>query len=114
MSTKRRWLTNRRLFILEALLCVGALETWAENALVARPDLIDPFKVLIIMALVLGMFSAVTGLVEWHIQASLKKVQTGKKKLPLAVPDWLLHVAIFVGLYFFYAWVNNLRWYPPS
>ena len=109
---KKKWLTNRRLFILEALLCIGALESWAENELYARPDISDPIKVLITMAMTLGMFSAVTGIIEWNIQAGLKKAQTGKAKLPLNIPDWLLHLVIFVGLYFFYAWVNGVNPIP--
>ena len=67
MSKKRRWLTNRRLFILEALLCVGTLGNLGRKRPGGAADIIDPLKVLIIMALVLGMFSAVTGLVEWHV-----------------------------------------------
>ena len=105
---RRRLITHRRMVAIEALLALGALESWAENRMMADSHLADPVKALLAMALVVGLFGAVLLIMQRWTQASLSKTHAVVQGLPLPTPVVVVHVGVLVALYFLWCWVLGL------
>ena len=99
---RNRWLSNRRLVSIEAILLVGLLENLIELELDKLP--VDQWvKTIMIMLLIAGIFGGVISVITVMTKRSLAKGQNALKTLPLPTPMLLIHSLILGGIYWLYA-----------
>ncbi len=110
---RARWLTHRRLIVLEALLLVGVLEMAAEDRIVAS-GFPDELKVVFVMLLVLGFFGSLLIVVERAAKSGLGTTHRTIQSLPIPTPRIFIHALLLFGLFLAYARVLNLwpSWFP--
>lgn len=107
-KTRSRWLTHGRLVTLEALLLVGAGQTWLEDQVLAREDLHRAVRVGFVMALMIGVFSAVLLWVERFTRSSVTKTHDVVQALPIPTPLYAIHGLTLAGIFCLYAVVYEL------
>ncbi len=98
----RRYLSNRRLISLEAVLLVGLLENFAESYVMGT-GFPAPLKSLFIMMLVAGAFGLLMVVVVSATKRSLSQGSKMLQSLPVPTPVLLVHGAVLVGIYWLYA-----------
>lgn len=108
-----RWLSHRRLVLLEALLLVGAVDLELENRVLAS-GFADELKVAFSMLLVLGFFGSFVFLAERVATTGVGKTHQTIRSLPIPTPRILIHGAVLCGLFLAYARVLDLwpSWVP--
>jgi len=96
--------------MLEALLLIGALETLAEDQLLASTY--PPWvKVFFSMALVVGLFGGLLLATQRVAAGGLERTRGVVQALPLPATQLLLHLGIFAALYLLYAWIHGIRFW---
>ena len=106
-SPLKRWLSHKRLVTIEALLVIGACETYLAG-LVKESSLANIWKVLFSMALVVGLFGALFLLAQRWTTQGLKRTHGVVQGLPVPTPMLVVHGGVFVVLVFVWAWVESL------
>jgi len=101
------WIKQRSLITAEAVLLVGVLQQLLSQEL-ARIVMPDALRILMIMALVLGVIGGVVVLVRSLISSTVAHTHTVAKALPLPMATWIAHLAAFGGLFLLYAVVWHL------
>ena len=107
----KRWINHRRLLVIEAALCFGALEMAVENWLMAQADVPDPVKVLIVMLMIAGFFGILYLALHEFIQQSLAKAHQAVQRSALPSPVLLVHLLVFAALFMVYSLVLELPWW---
>ncbi len=102
-----RWLRHRALLSAEAVLVAGLLLDHG-SGWVKASGLHGGVKTLSVMAMTLGLLGALV----LTLQGAIGKVIGVAYDTIPAVPNALLHVAAFIGLFILYAQVNGFRWWP--
>ena len=101
-SVIRKYLSNKRLISLEAVLLVGFLENYVEN-LVTQSSFAAPIKTLFIMLLIAGAFGVLMALVISLTKQSLHGAKKAVDALPLPTPFILIHSCAILGIYSLYS-----------
>lgn len=104
----KRTFSHRRMIAVEALLVVGVLDRLGRRWVIEDAPVPNWLKVLILMALVIGIFGGLLLVLQRVMASSLAKTHDVMKALPLPTPLIILHAAAFVGLFFAYAWAAEL------
>lgn len=104
----KRTFSHRRLIAVEALLLVGLLDRLGRQWVIHEAPAPEWLKVIILMALVVGVLGGVLLLLQKGLTSSLSKTHDVVKALPLPTPLVFVHAAAFVGLFFLYAWATGL------
>jgi hypothetical protein len=101
-SRRPRWLTHRGLVAVEAVLLVGVLKDVAV-AFTRQAAWPNYGKVLVAMALTVGVFGGLFVFVERQTARTVASTYKAVRSLSLVLPYWLIHVAVLAGLFLLYA-----------
>lgn len=104
----KRTLSHRSLITAEALLLVGVADRLGRLWIMHEPHLPAYAKVLLMMALTIGIFGGLILILQRMTTASLSKTHEVVRALPLPTPMVVVHAAAFAGLFFLYAWALGL------
>lgn len=104
----KRTFSHRRLIAGEALLVVGLLDRLGRQWVLYQAPVANWLKIVILMALVIGIFGGLLLLLQKFLTGSLAKTHEVVKALPLPTPLIFIHAAAFAGLFFLYAWATGL------
>ena len=98
------WLRHRALLAGEVILLVGVIQELVQrqvNSLAVPPW----GKVLWVMACTLGVLGVLLLVIQAIIKRSLAKTHEVVQAIPLPMPLLLVHGALYVALFYLYAWV---------
>jgi hypothetical protein len=98
------WLKHRALLTGEVILIVGVLQELIQRQ-VNHLNLPPYGKVLWVMACTLGALGVLLVVVHAVVKRSLAKTHEVVQAIPLPMPLLLVHGAIYVGLFYLYAFV---------
>jgi len=101
------WIKQRTLITAEAVLLVGVLQQLLSQQL-AKIVMPDALRILMTMALVLGMIGGLIVLLRSLISTTVAHTHTVAQALPLPMATWLAHLAALSGLFLLYAVVWHL------
>jgi len=109
--TKRRrsswvpvWLKHRGLMTGEVILLIGVVQELVQRQMNHLG--LPPYgKVLWIMACTLGVLGVLLMVVQAALKRSLAKTHEVVQAIPLPTPLLLVHAALYVGLFYLYAWM---------
>ena len=104
----KRSFSHRRLVATEALLVVGVCDRMLRIWVLDEAPIPNWAKVLVYMALVVGVFGGVLLMLHRVLTSSVSKTHEVVKALPLPTPMVFIHIGAFVGLFFLYAWALGL------
>ncbi len=107
------WLKHRALLAGEAILVVGVIQELVQRQM-NHLGLPPHGKVLWIMACTLGVLGVLLLVVQTVIKRSLAKTHDVVQGIPLPMPFLLVHAALYVGLFYLYAFVWDLPVWPLS
>lgn len=99
--------SHRHLIAVEAMLCVGLIKDLVSDAVKAS-TLPNYGKVLFIMLLTLGLFASLFLIVERLTAQSFASTHKLAKTLPWPLPRGVVHLAMLVALFLFYARILHL------
>jgi len=105
------WLQHHRLIATEALLVAGIIQQLISNA-VSASNLPGWAKVLVTMASVAGLLSIVAVSAQALANVGLVGTHRALAKT-LLIPQLVLHLLIFVGLFFAYACIWRIPVHVP-
>jgi hypothetical protein len=98
------WLKHRGLLTGEVILVVGVVQELIQRQMNHLG--LPPYgKVLWIMACTLGVLGVLLVFVQAAIKRSLAKTHDVVQAIPVPTPLLLVHAAIYVGLFYLYAWM---------
>jgi len=100
-----KWLRHRALILSEAVLAIGFIQTSVGNWILTAPDLHPFVRVLLIMALTVGLFGWLIVFIHRQITRGLLATHKASRKLRLPFPRLLTHILLWVGLFVGYAWL---------
>jgi hypothetical protein len=104
----KRTFSHRRLIAGEALLVVGVVDRLGRRWVTEEAPVPNWLKVVILMALVIGIFGGLILVLQKVMTTGLAKTHDVVKALPLPTPIIFVHAAAFVGLFFAYAWAAEI------
>jgi hypothetical protein len=98
------WLKHRALLTGEVILVVGVVQELIQRQMNHLG--LPPYgKVLWIMACTLGVLGVLLVVVHTAVKRSLAKTHEVVQAIPVPTPLLLVHAAIYVGLFYLYAWM---------
>ena len=100
-TTLQRWLSNRFLVSVEAILLVGLLESLAENYVMAQ-GWPKPVVTLIIMLMIAGAFGVLMSVMVLLTKRSLLKGQKVVNLLPFSIPHLAIHIGVLSVIFWLY------------
>jgi len=103
-----RWLSHRALIAAEAVLLVGLLRDVVARA-IKGSELGNHEKVLVSMALTVGVFSGLFLLVERLTARTVAGAHKAVRTATRVLPYWIVHAAILLVLFLLYANMLGLR-----
>lgn len=98
------WLRHRALLAGEVILIVGVIQELIQRQ-VTHLDLPPWGKVLWVMSCTLGVLGILLLVVQAVVKRSLAKTHDVVQAIPLPMPMMLVHGAIYVALFYLYAFV---------
>jgi hypothetical protein len=107
-ARKRSILRHKSLIAVEAMLVMGLAKD-VLGTRVKSSDLPSYAKVLFIMAMTVGIFGGLFVILERMSTRGMERAHAVAQSLPLPFSYWLAHAALFVALYFLYAYMNGLK-----
>src|SRR5262249_45466243 len=99
---RRRLFSHRGMIAVEAVLVVGILKDLM-TAVVKSSHLPNWGKVLFVMALTVGVFGGLVFFVERFTERTVASTHKAVRSLPVALPYWLVHLAVLGALFLLYA-----------
>jgi len=103
-----RWLSHRGLVAGETVLLVGILRDWLTRWIRAS-ELSNATKVLVIMAMTVGVFGGLFLFVEGITARTVAGTHKAVRSLTGIVPFWVVHAGILLLLFLLYANQLGLR-----
>lgn len=105
------WLKHRALLAGEVILVIGVVQELIQRQ-VNHLGLPPYGKVLWIMACTLGVLGVLLLVVQAVIKRSLAKTHEVVQGIPIPMPMLLIHGAVYIGLFYLYAFVWDLPVWP--
>ncbi len=105
------WLRHRTLLAAEGVLLIGVLQELMQRW-VLHYQLENTLKVAFIMLATVGVIGLLLVMVQAMIIRSLAKTHDVVKSMPVPMPVVVLHVAVFIALFYLYAWMWELPVWP--
>jgi hypothetical protein len=105
------WLKHRALLTGEVLLVVGVVQEVIQRQML-NLGIPSYGKVLWLMACTLGVLGVLLVVVQAAVKRSLSKTHDIMQAIPLPTPLLIVHTAIYVGLFYLYAWMWDQPIWP--
>jgi hypothetical protein len=107
------WLKHRALLAGEVILVVGVVQELIQRQMNHLG--LPPYgKVLWIMACTLGVLGVLLFVIQSVIKRSLAKTHDVVQAIPLPMPILVIHGAVYIGLFYLYAFVWDLPVWPMN
>jgi hypothetical protein len=99
---------HRGLIAIEAMLVLGLAKDLLTDRVKAS-ELPSYGKVLFLMAATIGLFGGLYLILEKLSARGVEKAHEVARALPLPLPYWMIHAALFAALYFLYAHAHGVK-----
>lgn len=101
------WLSDSRLFLLEAILLVGLAKEVVEGLVLTHPEIPPIARVLLGMMVVISAFGGLLVVFRNQVVDALASTHATVRQLPVPMPRLAVHALALVAITLLYAWFWN-------